>query len=308
MSFSQLTKNDLARFMPQDTCCLRSELAAFLVFNGAVQMSGGARPGLSVSTEMPDTARKIVNLAHKGIGAQTEVSVRRRERLQKNLSYQVRIIPRLPLPDTLAELGLMGDHHQPLHGLPWPILRQPCCRWSFLRGAFLAKGSITDPEKTYHWEISIEDELLGEDLIELVELQGLGVKLAKRKQGYIVYSKGSEEIASLLAGMGAYKAVLSLENTKVVKEMRNTVNRQVNCETANLDKTVSAAMEQVEVIRHLEQSGALSRLPDHLRSLAELRLENPSASLRELGQLLDPPVAKSTVASRMRRILQQGEK
>ncbi len=308
MSFSQLTKNELARFMPSQPCCIRSELAAFLVFNGSLEKRSGKRACLSVLTEMPDTARKIVTLARKGLGAETEVSVRRKERLQKNLTYLIRIIPYQSAVEVLADLALIeGESFRPFWGIPWRLLATDCCRWSFLRGAFLARGSLTDPEKSYHWEINIDDHYLGQDLLKLVELQKVKAGLVERRPGFIVYAKSADDIATLLAGMSAYSAVLALENIRVVKDVRNTVNRQVNCETANLDKTVAAALTQTMAIERLESSGKLRTLPAKLRNLAELRLEHPSASLRELGLLLDPPAGKSTVAHRMRRLVKIAE-
>ncbi|MBO8127253.1 MAG: DNA-binding protein WhiA [Firmicutes bacterium] len=304
MSFSQTAKHELARFLPQDLCCQKSELAAFLVFSGSVEMRGGHRSSLTVLTEMPDVARKIVTLAHKALDAETEVRARRKEKFKKNISYLVRIIPADPILEVLESLALLDRSRGSLAEVPWPLLRNSCCRWSFLRGAFLARGSVTDPEKTYHWEIVVEDEYMGEELIELVSLLGIHMGLAHRKGGFLVYSKASEQISDLLAGMGAYNAMLSLESTKVMKEMRNKVNRQVNCETANVDKTVRAAMRQLAAINKLEAAGKLRKLPAKLRDLAELRVANPSASLKELGELLDPPVGKSTVANRLRRLEQ----
>ncbi len=300
MSFSQRTKSELARFVAESSCCQRSELSALLVFSGSLEMRSGQRPSLVVVTEMPAVARKVVRLTHQCLRAETEVRVRRRERLKKNLSYQVRIIPAAPVAEVLQEFSLLDSSQRPL----WPLLHENYCKWAFLRGAFLAKGSITNPEKNYHWEIGIDEKYLGNEMIKLVGTLGVNLGLTDRKKGYLLYSKNADEIAILLAGMGAYNAMLSLENIRVVKEMRNTVNRQVNCETANLDKTVEAAMRQIAAIRHLESTGGIKRLSNKLRQVAEARLENPTASLKELGELLDPPLDKSTVASRLRRIEQ----
>lgn len=304
MSFSQSTKNELARFLTDTNCCQRSELSALLVFSGSLEMRAGHRPSLVIVTESAAVARKVVKLTRNCLEAQTEIRVRRRERLQKNLSYQVRIIPAAPVGEVLQELALVDSFHRPVWGIPWPLLQADHCQWAFLRGAFLAKGSVTNPEKTYHWEISLEEKYLGEEIIKLVRTLGVNLGLTDRKKGYLLYSKNADEIAILLAGMGAYNAMLALENIRVLKEMRNTVNRQVNCETANLDKTVEAAMRQIAAIRRLESTGGFKRLSPKLRQVAEARLENPTASLKELGELLDPPVDKSTVASRLRRIEQ----
>ena len=173
---------------------------------------------------------------------------------------------------------------------------------AYIRGAFLGGGSVTNPEKNYHLEFVTHSEEYAQDLCELINSCGLNSKVIQRKNSFIVYIKEGEQIVDILNIMGAHSCLLELENIRIMKEMRNNVNRLVNCETANLSKTVNAAVRQVESIKFIQSKIGLKRLPQNLREIAELRLEYPDESLKELGEMLDPPVGKSGVNHRLRKI------
>jgi len=182
------------------------------------------------------------------------------------------------------------------------IISKTCCQKAFLRGAFLAAGSISDPEKTYHLEICAKNQMLAEKVMDVLKRFGLNAKFIKRKNDYVVYLKEGENIVDFLNIVGAHSALLQLENIRILKEMRNNINRIVNCETANLEKTVNASMRQLENIEYLKNTVGLENLPSNLEEIARVRLENPDANLKELGEMLNPPLGKSGVNHRLRKL------
>jgi hypothetical protein len=195
-----------------------------------------------------------------------------------------------------------------LRGQGDELIRRSCCKRAFLRGAFLAGGSISNPEKSYHFEIVCQKKEYADILRELLRGFALDAKIVLRKKYYIVYLKEGDQIVDALNIMGAYVALMELENVRIVREMRGSVNRIVNCETANIHKVVDAACRQVEDINYIRSKMSLSELPPALREMAELRMEYPDSSLKELGELCDPPVGKSGVNHRLRKLSALAEK
>ncbi len=180
--------------------------------------------------------------------------------------------------------------------------KKECCRYSFLRELFIHTGSVSDPEKEYHMEFVCRDQASAEHVQNILNLCGVSAKIIQRKKHHIVYLKDSTEIASMLNMMGASLGYMRMENLKILKDVRNSVNRRVNCETANISKMVGAAHKQIEDIILLEERDVLRTLPQSLRIIAELRLEYPDISLKELGSQANPPISKSGVNHRLRRI------
>ena len=183
-----------------------------------------------------------------------------------------------------------------------------CCKRAFIRGVFLAVGSVSDPEKGYHLEFVCEEEEQARFLRNVIATFDIEMKILERKEHYVLYVKDGASIVDLLNVMEAHIALLELENLRIIKEMRNTVNRRVNCETANINKTVNAAAKQVEDIMYIEKECGLVNLPDTLYEMARVRLENPDATLKELGEMLIPPVGKSGVNHRLRKISEYADK
>ena len=182
------------------------------------------------------------------------------------------------------------------------LVERSCCKQNYVRGAFLATGSVTDPEKGYHFEIVCELLEHATLLIDIIKSFGLEPKLVKRKKYYVVYLKDGSMIVDILNIMGAHISLMDMENVRILKDMRNSVNRRVNCETANINKTVSAAVKQIEDIIYIEKTKGLKSLPDNLRLLAELRLDEPELPLKDLGEMLNPPIGKSGVNHRLRKL------
>ena len=182
------------------------------------------------------------------------------------------------------------------------LLKKVCCKKAYLRGAFLAGGSISDPEKTYHLEISNHSIEMANEIVRLMGTFDLNAKIIRRKGYFIAYLKEGENIVDFLNVIGAHSALMELENVRILKEMRNNVNRIVNCETANLGKTVNASVRQAENIRYIRDSIGFNNLPENLQEVAEVRLTSSDASLKELGEMLHPPIGKSGVNHRLRKL------
>lgn len=198
--------------------------------------------------------------------------------------------------DHEAEMPLLRDT---VDGV---LIQQSCCKRAYIRGAFLAAGSISDPNKSYHFEVVCRTMEQAKQLQEVINSFDMDAKIVERKKHYVVYLKEGSQIVDILNVMEAHVALMNLENVRILKEMRNSVNRKVNCETANISKTVNAAVKQLEDIVYIRDTMGLETLPDNLREIAMLRLEYPEAPLKELGTYLNPPVGKSGVNHRLRKI------
>jgi cell division protein WhiA len=304
--FSQSVRDELARnALTHCQGCIKAELAGIIQMAGSIHLSGQEKLSLSVTTESAGVTRRTVILIKASYHLNSEVRVEQHEKLGRHHRYCLLISSQPALTDMLYELGMMTREHL-LEGSINPYLvKENCCRASFLRGAFLAGGSITDPQKkTYHLELVTQNEEFADGLAYLMNLLGLKAKICQRKTSFLVYLKECEAIVRFLSLMNAYSAVIKLEEVRVIKGMRGEVNRRVNCETANLEKTLSASWELVDLINKLKCRGGLGILPSHLRSTAELRLEYPEATLKELGEYHLPPISKSAVNHRLRLIRQ----
>lgn len=308
MSFSVDTKNELARIMAKKPCCQLAELAALIKMDGLIQISGQHRLSLQMITESASVARKIITYLKTIFGVHTDILMTRKSRLKKNNVYLIRMSPQPEVVRIMESVGLIDGQGQFLDHIKPEIVKKDCCRRAYLRGVFLGGGSVSNPEGDYHLEILVNDENFSRTLCDLMGRYDLAARINKRKNWDVVYLKGSEEIIKLLNLMGAHSALLNFENVRIYKDMRNQVNRLVNCETANLNKTVDASVKQMKDIRLVEETIGLSKLPENLRVLAELRINYPDASLKELGEMLKPPIGKSGVNHRIRRIQRIAEK
>jgi len=311
MSFSTQTKNELARVFPESKVTKLAELAALIRMSGTIQLAGFKKLNFKISTENAAIARKHFKLLKGLFGINTEVTVQKSNNLKKNNMYVMLITYEMGANDILEQLEILRREDGSFfieNSVPQKLLKDDEARRAYIRGAFLGAGSISDPEKTYHIEFVVSSNEFGEQFKELINSYGLNSKIAMRKNSYVVYIKESEQISDILNIMGAHKALLSLENTKIVKQMRNDINRIVNCETANLSKTIDASIRQIENIRFIKDTVGLSALPPNLREIANLRLENENLSLKELGQMLSAPLGKSGVNHRLRKIEQVAER
>ena len=301
MSFSVVTKDEMARIIPKKNCCKMAELAALVKMDGSLEISGN-RLGLNIVTENAGVARKILTLIKVFFSPSTQVIVRRKVRLRKNNIYQVKVGSEPGIKDILVRLGMLDQDGQLTEELKGELISRACCQKAYLRGAFLGGGSVNNPEGDYHLEVITNKERHALDIANVMRKFDLSAKVSSRKNWYVVYLKESEQIITCLNIMGAHTALLDFENARIYKDMRNQVNRLVNCETANLNKTVDAAVRQLESIKMIDGLVGLEKLPESLRATAEMRLKNPDMSLRELGDLLQPKAGKSCVNHRMRKL------
>lgn len=303
-SFATEVKNELARLSYSKACCRRAELAGLLRMGAVLTLGAKRALGLSFLTDNAAVARKVLVLLKEIEQVKTEVTVSRSRRLKKNNSYRIQVIPSPVVSELLDELGMM-PLTAPTPGKMGPLLRRNCCRWAYLRGAFMAGGSVNRPEAGYHLELVMGNYQFAELVAALFKRIEIDARLTDRKETYVVYIKECDMIMDFLQGIEADKAVEAFEVTRNVKEVRNQVNRLVNCETANLQKTVDASAHQVANIKALQRSGQLEKLPARLRQTALLRLENPDATLKELAEELK--ISRSAAGHRFTRLNELAE-
>ncbi len=301
MSFAGDVKNELARRFSDRPCCRRAELAGLFRLGASMTLRAGQGLGLTFTVENAAVARKALVLAKELALVETEITVTRFRRLQKNNSYTVRIMPGPAVEGLITELGLTPET-MPQANKGGALLRRSCCRLSYLRGAFQAAGSVNRPESGYHLEIVAASFQIADLLHSLLKRCGFAPGLTDRKDEYIVYLKEGDAIVDFLSLMQAEEAVEAFEVARNVKEVRNQVNRLVNCETANINKTADAAARQIADIHLLESKGLLAKLPKALRDTAAARLENPGATLSELAAILG--AGRSGVNHRLRKLAQ----
>ncbi len=299
MSYSSDVKNELARLEGQKPCCEKAELLGVLRLSGALVLRG-KNIGIHFSTENAALARRVLQVLKSNYPVQTEVVITRSRRLKKNNRYQVEVIPDSNVAKALQELQILPSGEDERQNL----LRKACCRKAFLRGVFMAGGSVSRPAGDYHLEIVTENEELARLIVKIMHGFSLSAKMTDRKNNYIVYLKGGDHITDFLSLIGAHQALLEFENVRIVKDMRNQVNRRVNCETANLNKVIRASVLQVACIRYLQEHGRYDLLPEKLKEAAELRLRYPDISLNELVEYTEGTVGKSGLNHRLKKIRQ----
>ncbi|GER65943.1 putative sporulation transcription regulator WhiA [Weizmannia acidilactici] len=306
MSFASDIKKELTNLELKD-CCVKSELSALIRMNGSLSFSNRALV-VNVQTENAAIARRIYILVKKLYDVPVELLVRKKMRLKKNNVYIVRL--KSHAKEILEDLHILGENFTFIQHISPELLRTKCCKRAYLRGAFLAGGSVNNPEtSSYHLEISSQYKEHNDSLCRLMNSFRLNSKTLERKKGYITYLKEAEKITEFLNIIGAHKALLRFEDVRIVRDMRNSVNRLVNCETANLNKTIGAALRQVENIRYIEETVGLDVLPEKLREIAELRVNHQDVTLKELGEMVSGGhISKSGINHRLRKIDEIAEK
>lgn len=305
MSFSSKVKGEICRYTELTKEEVIAELSAIMKVSGTLSFGSGRQLSFKITTENPASARLIFKFLKEYFDIHSKLMVKKSNSLKKNNIYMVLISEDDGVKDLLKLTGILKEDEGVMsisYGINKELIKDDAAMRAYIRGAFLGGGSISNPEKTYHLEFVTHSIEYAEDLSVLINKYGLTSKVIQRKSSYIVYIKEGEQIVDLLNIIGAHTSLLELENIRIMKEMRNNVNRLVNCETANLSKTVNAAVRQVESIRLIEKEIGLGRLAKNLREVAELRLKFPDESLKELGEMLNPPVGKSGVNHRLRKI------
>ena len=291
MSFSSRVKDELSRQVPAARHCQIAETAAILSLCGRVKISASDHFTIEIHTENVAVARKYFTLLKKTFNIRTDVSIRSGINPGRSRTYIVAVREHeeaLKVLQAVKLINSQGEIGENLSLIRNVVLQNACCRRAFIRGAFLAAGSISAPEKFYHFEIVCPTEPKAEQLKNIIATFDIEAKIVPRKKYYVVYIKEGSQIVDILNVMEAPVSLMELENIRIVKEMRGSVNRQVNCETANINKTVSAAVKQIEDIRFIQSVAGLSGLPESLQEMARIRLE--------------PPVGKSGVNHRLRKL------
>ena len=294
MSFSSVIKAELCRVESRKICCAHAEIAAAFAINRAA----GVPPDCLV-TENAAFARRVYSLFRFLRLKPPEIGIDKNKKLYKSVTYVVRL--NTPEDSSAVINGGKEAGGADIGGLR-SLIKKKCCKKAALRGAFLAAGSISDPDKLYHLEIYSKNKDLTRYFAGLIVDFNLNPKITERSEYYVAYIKDSSQIVDFLNLTGAHQALLALENTRILKDMRNNVNRAVNCETANLEKTVNASLRQNANIAYIKETIGFEALPAILRDIATIRENNKEISLKELGQLLDPPLGKSGVNHRLRRL------
>jgi DNA-binding protein WhiA len=293
MSFSSDIKSELASIVNENACCDTAQAYGMLEFGRSF-----SKHAVCIQTENSAVAQRYIALTDAVCGVRLTA-----ERTDKPGLQTVSAAP-----ETCQQiLDRFGHGDEVAVRLNRANLDCDSCALAYLRGAFLVCGAITNPQVDYHLEFSVPHYNLSHDLMTLMGEMGLLAKCVKRKGNYVVYFKESEQIEDCLTMMGAVSASLELMNVKMIKDIRNNANRVANCESANIDKTVAAALVQTEAVRRIQSTVGFDALPSELRELCRLRLDNPDYSLRELGECLDPPISRSGVNHRFRRIMEIAE-
>ena len=303
MSFSGMVKEELSRQIGKARHCRIAELAALIGFCGRLEHFPQGEK-LKLQSENETVARKCFTLLQKTFNIEKEISVRENSHLKRVKVYVLEISDPEEIREILQATKLIADSKfcDTLILQDMLVVQQSCCKRAYIRGAFLASGSISDPEKGYHFEIVYPDERKAQQLQTIIRSFSVDAKIVQRKKSYVVYVKEGAQIVDMLAVMEANVALMDLENIRILKEMRNSVNRKVNCETANINKTVNAAVKQMEDIKLIQQVMGFEQLSDGLAQIAELRMQYPEATLKELGMMLSPQVGKSGVNHRLRKL------
>ena len=292
MSFSFDTKNELCRLPVQKLCCARAEAYGILLYCNTFSSTE-----VRIITENPNFAARLPKLFHRAFNLRFD----RQPEPGTPGKMVFQITDRKKLDHIINLLGYDPRQNLVLH-INFAMLEEECCRASFLRGIFFAGGSLTDPQKRYHLELTTSHLQASRELDVLLRECGYPPKSVARNSSFVTYFKQSDQIEDFLTLIGAPVAAMKIMSAKLEKDLRNSVNRRLNCDSANLDKAVLAAQEQMEAIRKLQTAGLLEQLPDKLQQTAALRLENPELTLSELAEEFDPPVTKSCLNHRLRKI------
>lgn len=307
MSFSIKVKNELANHISNATHCRIAELAALISMCGSVMIDENNNYKIRVKTETQPTAEKIKKLLWKTFKVDVDISTRENAYSKVGRTYTLLVgdhqqaLKILQATKLINENNEIGENFSITNNI---VIMKDCCKRAFIRGAFMAAGSISDPNKSYHFEIKCNSEKKAKQLIELLENYNIDGKMVARKGGYVVYIKEGEGIVDVLNVMEAHVSLMEMENVRILKGMSNYYNRQVNCETANIKKTVATSVRQIDDIDFIIRNKGIDYLPERLQDIAWVRKENPDASLQELGEMLDPPLGKSGVNHRLRKICQ----
>ncbi len=307
MSFAVEIKNELARIMPEKKCCMLAEIAGFMRFAGSIGLVGGGKFRIVMTTTNAAAVRHYKTLIETYFSVETSIEMGAGEGFTRGKEYTISIGPDNKSEMILRETGILmvkEGMNAISDGIYDGLIHTKCCRKAYLRGAFLGAGTVNNPEKGYHYEINAGSEILAKDLQRLLNtFVDITPKITKRKNGYGVYLKAREQIADTLAIMGASKHYFDFLDVIMIKDLTAAAHKARNLDTANIDKALRASEEQIAAINKIYLNRGTEFLTPKLQEVADARLANPELGIEELGKVLNPPLSKSGVNNRLRRII-----
>lgn len=310
MSFTSEVKEELSGHISSAQHCRIAEIAAIISMCGNIIISINDRYVIKVSTENIAVARKFASLVRKTFKINVDISIRHSAYSKKARTYTI-IVRRHEDSIKILQATKLMDHNgnieENMSIADNIVIMKNCCKRAFIRGAFLSTGSIMDPNKSYHFEIVCNCKEKAEQLVKMLQIFNIESKIVARKGYFVVYIKEGESIVDVLNVMEAHISLMNFENVRILKDMSNYYNRQVNCETANIKKTVTTACRQIDAIRYIEDTVGIDYLPENLQEIAKVRVEYPDTPLKDLGALLESPIGKSGVNHRLRKICEIAE-
>ncbi len=306
MSFASETKNELARIVPEKKCCMLAEIAGFMRIAGSVGLAGLGKFKIVMTTTNPAVARHYKQLIKTYFSVETHLEMGQDQSLKRGNAYILTIGPEDLSEQILRETGILmvkEGMNFISDGIYDGLIRTKCCRKAYLRGAFLAGGTMNNPEKEYHFEISAGTGILAKEKKRLMSgFVDIHPKVVTRKKNFGVYLKSGEQIKDVLAIMGASNQFFKFDDAMMMKDLRSSAYRINNLDNANIDKSLKAAENQINAIRKIQEKRGLDFLSPKLKEAAEARLEHPEVGIEELGRLMSPPLSKSGINNRLRRI------
>lgn len=303
MSFTAEVKDELSRVEGRCDACDVAALAALVRVCGALSFHGSGAYSIRVSTETGAVARTVIRLAHKVFDLDTSLTVRR-SNLHKTRNYLIEIPEQKGLEQALIKMGVLVLGRGYSTGIAARVVARPCCRAAYLRGAFMAGGFIADPRGDFHLEIAVTGDEFADDLVELLDDENITARVNRRRGSYAIYLKSFDDIARFLIVIGARRTAHAVENVRVMKSVKNDVNRRVNAELANQARSTGAAADQLALIDAVEREVGLESLPPALAAFCEARRAHPDLSLRDLGASMRPTMSKSALYHRVLRLEQ----
>lgn len=300
MSFTTEVKEELSRVEGGCSHCENATLAALIRIEGTLLMKGQGAYALEIATDSPVVARFIIKALHESYQLTTDLTMRRSV-LHKTPNWLIEVPAQPGLNEALEQLGVLSKEGIE-RGIDPELIRKQCCVAAYLRGVFLGSGFISNPRGDFHFELKVETQATADRIVELLQERGIKARAIQRRNSYLIYLKSGAAISSFLALVGAHQSALKMENERVVKSVRNDVNRRVNAEIANQAKASAASVDQIMKIRFVLDHRDISSLPKALRDYIDLRLAYPDATLKELGEAADPPLSKSAINHRVRRL------
>ena len=300
MSFAADVKEELARIEPVCSHCNRAVLAAIVRVEGTLYMSGKGRRRLELAMDIPSVARLAIKLLHEIYSLKTELTMRHNV-LHKTPNYLINVPSQPGLDEALKDLGVLDENGLQMTVSPHIVSKQ-CCAAAYLRGVFMGSGFVSNPKGDFHFEMTVETQEMAESIVDLMQQWDLNPRIQQRRSSYMVYMKSGESILEFLAVVGAHQAALAMENERVIKSVRNDVNRMVNAEKANMVKAANASVDQIYAMRIVLEAYGVEGLAPALQEIIRLRVKYPDATLKELGEYSSPPLSKSAVYHRIRRI------